>query len=68
VTGASSAAGPDGGPERRWDVALSFAGVQQDYVEQVAEALHHGDERCSDSIPALSRTWRSVAHVGRPVC
>jgi hypothetical protein len=35
-------AGADGGvdlgaqPGRRWDVALSFAGAQRNYVEQVA--------------------------------
>ena len=26
-------------PEWQWDVALSFAGAQRNYVEQVAEAL-----------------------------
>jgi antitoxin (DNA-binding transcriptional repressor) of toxin-antitoxin stability system len=46
MTGASSAAGPDAGPERRWDVALSFAGAQRDYVEQVAEALQARRVRC----------------------
>ena len=31
--------GAGGGLGWRWDVALSFAGAQRDYVEQVAEAL-----------------------------
>ncbi len=33
-------------PEWRWDVALSFAGAQQDYVEQVAQALKARGVRC----------------------
>ena len=32
--------------ERRWDVALSFAGAQRDYVGQVAEALKARGLRC----------------------
>ena len=36
MTGANGSAGPDAGPGRRWDVALSFAGAQRDYVGQVA--------------------------------
>ncbi len=31
--------GPDARPGRRWDVALSFAGAQRDYVGRVAAAL-----------------------------
>ncbi len=31
---------------RRWDVALSFAGAQRDYVEQVAQALKARGVRC----------------------
>ena len=46
MTGASSAASPDAGPQQRWDVALSFAGAQRDYVEQVAEALQARGVRC----------------------
>ena len=37
MAGADSGTGPAAGPGRRWDVALSFAGAQRDYVEQVAE-------------------------------
>jgi hypothetical protein len=33
-------------PEWRWDVALSFAGAQRDYVGQVAEALQARGVRC----------------------
>ncbi len=45
-------AGADGGegtgarPGWRWDVALSFAGAQRDYVEQVARALQAWEVRC----------------------
>ena len=39
MTGADSGAGSDTPPRWRWDVALSFAGAQRDYVEQVAQAL-----------------------------
>ena len=38
MTGADSSAAPAAQPGRRWDVALSFAGAQRDYVEQVAGA------------------------------
>ena len=46
MTGADGGAAPDARPERRWDVALSFAGAQRDYVEQVAEALKARGVRC----------------------
>ena len=39
MTGAGGGADPDAPPGWRWDVALSFAGAQRDYVKQVAEAL-----------------------------
>lgn len=36
----AGADGPEGGgPGRRWDVALSFAGAQREFAEQVARAL-----------------------------
>lgn len=39
--------GPDGGgPGRRWDVALSFAGAQREFAEQVARALAARGVRC----------------------
>jgi len=39
MTGAGGAAGPAARPGWQWDVALSFAGAQRPYVEQVASAL-----------------------------
>jgi hypothetical protein len=35
----------DAQPDRQWDVALSFAGAQREYVEQVAEALRAREVR-----------------------
>ena len=46
MAGADSGAGPGGGQGWRWDVALSFAGAQRDYVEQVARALKARGVRC----------------------
>ena len=46
MAGADSGAGPGTGPGWRWDVALSFAGAQRDYVEQVARALQARGVRC----------------------
>ena len=46
MTGANGGADPGARPGRRWDVALSFAGAQRDYVEQVAEALKARGVRC----------------------
>ena len=46
MTGADGAAGPDARPGWRWDVALSFAGAQRPYVEQVASALKARGVRC----------------------
>ena len=43
---ADCSAGPGTLPERQWDVALSFAGAQRDYVGQVAEALKARGVRC----------------------
>ena len=39
MTGADAGTAADARRGQRWDVALSFAGAQRDYVEQVAEAL-----------------------------
>jgi hypothetical protein len=41
-----SSASPGARPGWRWDVALSFAGAQRGYVEQVAEALRAQGVRC----------------------
>jgi WD40 repeat protein len=46
MTGADDGAGPGVRPMRRWDVALSFAGAQRDYVGQVARALTAWGVRC----------------------
>ena len=46
MTGANGGAGPGARPRWRWDVALSFAGAQRDYVEKVAEALQAQAVRC----------------------
>ena len=46
MTGADGGADPDARPGWRWDVALSFAGAQRRYVEQVASALKARGVRC----------------------
>ena len=46
MTGANGGAASSAGPELRWDVALSFAGAQRDYVKQVANALKAQGVRC----------------------
>ena len=46
MAGADGGAGPGARPGWRWDVALSFAGAQRDYVEQVAQALKARGVRC----------------------
>jgi hypothetical protein len=46
MTGADAGADPGAVPGWRWDVALSFAGAQRDYVEQVAEVLKARGVRC----------------------
>jgi TIR domain/WD domain, G-beta repeat len=46
MTGEGSDANPDAPPGRRWEVALSFAGTQRDYVEQVAQELQARGVRC----------------------
>ena len=46
MAGADSGTGPAAGPGRRWDVALSFAAAQRDYVEQVARTLQARGVRC----------------------
>src|SRR5262249_25363469 len=46
MTKANDSPAAGGQPAWRWDVALSFAGAQRDYVEQVAEALKAQGVRC----------------------
>ena len=46
MTEANSSVDPGAQPGWRWDVALSFAGAQRDYVGQVAQALKSRGVRC----------------------
>ncbi len=46
VAGVHGGADPDALPEPRWDVALSFASAQRDYVGQVAGTLKARGVRC----------------------
>ena len=46
MTGGDSGTGLGAQPRWRWDVALSFAGAQRGYVEQVAQALKARRLRC----------------------
>jgi len=64
MTGANSGAGPRAGPEWRWDVALSFAGAQRHYVEQVAAALKaRGVRYFYDNDEQLELWGKSLAEV-----
>ena len=42
---------------RRWNVALSFAGAQRDYVEQVAQALKARGVRCFYDADEQTELW-----------
>ena len=57
MTAARGGAGPGGGPGRRWDVALSFAGAQRDYAGQVAAALKARGVRCFYDADEQVRLW-----------
>ena len=57
MTGADGGANLDAGPGRRWDVALSFAGAQRDYVAQVAKALKARGVRCFYDADEQVRLW-----------
>ena len=57
MAGGDSGAGPEAGPGRRWDVALSFAGAQRDYVGQVAAALKARGIRCFYDADEKVRLW-----------
>jgi tetratricopeptide (TPR) repeat protein len=46
MTEADGGAGSEARPGWRWDVALSFAGAQRDYVRQVAATLQARGVRC----------------------
>jgi hypothetical protein len=57
MTGTDFSADPGARPGRRWDVALSFAGAQRDYVGQVAEALKARGVRCFYDADEQVRLW-----------
>ena len=54
---ADRSTGPGTLPERQWDVALSFAGAQRDYVKQVAEALKAWGVRCFYDADEQTELW-----------
>ena len=57
MAGTDGGASPGAGPGRRWDVALSFAGAQRDYVGQVAAALKARGVRCFYDADEQIRLW-----------
>jgi hypothetical protein len=57
MTGTDGGADPEGRPGRQWDVALSFAGAQRDYVGQVAAALKAQGVRCFYDADEQVRLW-----------
>ena len=57
MAGGDGGAGPGARQERRWDVALSFAGAQRDYVGQVAAALKARGVRCFYDADEQVRLW-----------
>ena len=57
MMGDDGRADPGARPQRRWDVALSFAGAQRDYVRQVADALKVREVRCFYDADEQVRLW-----------
>jgi hypothetical protein len=57
MTGANEGADSGAPSGRRWDVALSFAGAQRDYVGQVAAALKARGVRCFYDADEQVRLW-----------
>jgi hypothetical protein len=57
VAGADGGAGQGARPGWRWDVSLSFAGAQRDYVGQVAAALKARGVRCFYDADRQVRLW-----------
>ena len=57
MSAADGGAGPGARPGWRWDVALSFAGTQRDYVEQVARALKARGMRCFYDADEKVQLW-----------
>ena len=57
MTDANGGAATTAEPGRRWDVALSFAGEQREYVGQVARALQARGVRCFYDADEQIRLW-----------
>ena len=57
MAGEDGGAGPAAKHGRRWDVALSFAGAQREYVGQVAAALKARGLRCFYDADEQVRLW-----------
>jgi TIR domain len=57
MTAADGGAGSGARPGRRWDVALSFAGTEREYVGQVAQALKARGIRCFYDADEKVRLW-----------
>src|ERR1039457_7550910 len=66
MAGADGSAGPGARPQWRWDVALSFAGAQRDYVEQVAAALTARGVRCFYDADEEIELWGKYLAEGLP--
>ena len=66
MTAADGGAGSGARPGRRWDVALSFAGTERDYVGQVAEATRGAEPTRGEPTEALERvllaTWDKLGN------
>src|ERR1700722_2003088 len=57
MTGAIAGSGPADDVSQRWDVALSFAGAQREYVAHVAAALKARGVRCFYDADEQVRLW-----------
>jgi TIR domain len=57
MTAADGGTGSGARPGQRWDVALSFAGTERDYVGQVAQALKAQGVRCFYDADEKVRLW-----------
>jgi hypothetical protein len=57
MTEANGSVDPGARPGWRWDVALSFAGAQRGYVEQVAQALQARGVRCFYDAAEVIDLW-----------
>ena len=57
MAGGDGGRGPDDGRQWQWDVVLSFAGAQRDYVGQVAAALKAQGVRCFYDADEQAGLW-----------